>query len=303
MAILLTKSTKVVVQGITGREGSMRAKFMRRLGTNVVAGVTPGRGGEEVDGIPVYNTVKDAVKNHGLFDVSVTFIPGTGLKDAVFEALDSGIKKIVVTAEGIPVHDALQMRKAALSLGAMVIGGNTTGVVTPGQAMMGFIPYWIERVYKPGKLGVMTRSGSLTNEATAMAVRAGFGVSTLIGVGCDTVPMTRFAEVLPLFEKDTETEAVLVIGEIGGTMEEEVAEAIEQKIFTKPLIAFIAGRTAPAGKKMGHAGAIVTGGRGTVAAKTEALIKAGAFVAQRPSLIGEALRQAMSARMVESKVC
>ncbi len=288
MSIFIDDKTKVLVQGITGGEGSFWTKHMVEMGTNVVAGVTPGKEGQSVEGVPVYNTVRTAVAQSQA-DASVLFVPPRFAKDAIFEALEAGIKKIVVTAEGIPIHDAIELRRASLARGAMVIGGNTTGVVTPGAAMMGFIPYWIERVYKPGRIGVMTRSGSLTNEVTAMVVKGGFGVSSLIGIGGDSAPMTRFAEVLGFYEADDDTDAVVIIGELGGTMEEEVAEAIEKKIFTKPLVAFIAGRTAPAGKKMGHAGAIVTGGKGTVAGKVEALTNAGALVAKRPSQMGELL--------------
>ena len=288
MSIFIDDKTKVLVQGITGGEGSFWTKHMVEMGTNVVAGVTPGKEGQSVEGVPVYNTVRTAVAQSQA-DASVLFVPPRFSKDAIFEALDAGIKKIVVTAEGIPIHDAIELRRAALARGALVIGGNTTGVVTAGVAMMGFIPYWIERVYKPGRIGVMTRSGSLTNEVTAMVVKGGFGVSSLIGIGGDSAPMTRFAEMLGLYEADDDTDAVVIIGELGGTMEEEVAEAIEKKIFTKPLVAFIAGRTAPAGKKMGHAGAIVTGGKGTVAGKVEALTNAGALVAKRPSQMGELL--------------
>ncbi len=288
MSIFIDDKTKVLVQGITGSEGSFWAKHMIEMGTNVVAGVTPGKGGQEVEGIPVFNTVKQAAKETKP-DAALLFVPPRFAKDAAMESLSVGIKKMVITAEGIPVHDALVVRQAALANKAMVFGGNTTGVVTAGAAMMGFIPYWIDRVYKAGRIGVMTRSGSLTNEVTAMVVKAGFGVSSLIGIGGDAVPMTRFAEVLPLFEADDDTDAVVIIGELGGTMEEEVAKAITDKVFTKPLVAFIAGRTAPKGKKMGHAGAIVTGGKGTVAAKTQELEKAGALVAKRPSEVGKLL--------------
>ena len=288
MSIFIDDKTRVLVQGITGGEGSFWTKHMVEMGTNVVAGVTPGKEGQSVEGVLVYNTVRTAVAQSQA-DASVLFVPPRFSKDAIFEALDAGIKKIVVTAEGIPIHDAIELRRAALARGALIIGGNTTGVVTAGVAMMGFIPYWIERVYKPGRIGVMTRSGSLTNEVTAMVVKGGFGVSSLIGIGGDSAPMTRFAEMLPFYEADDDTDAVVIIGELGGTMEEEVAEAIEKKIFTKPLVAFIAGRTAPAGKKMGHAGAIVTGGKGTVAGKVEALTNAGALVAKRPSQMGELL--------------
>ncbi|MCX7868543.1 MAG: succinate--CoA ligase subunit alpha, partial [Terrimicrobiaceae bacterium] len=246
----------------------------------------------QVEGVPVFNTVRQAVAETNA-DASVLFVPPAFTKDAVFEALDAGIKKIVVTAEGVPVHDALEIRAAALSEKAMVIGGNTSGVITPGKAMMGIFPYWIDRVYRPGKIGVMTRSGSLTNEVTAMVIKAGFGVSTLVGVGGDSVPGTRFAELLPLFEKDAGTDAVLMIGELGGTMEEEVAETIAARVFTKPMVAFIAGRTAPSGKRMGHAGAIVSHGRGTAAAKNEALREAGIAVADSPATIAETLLRHM----------
>lgn len=285
MSVLIDKDTKVLVQGITGSEGSYWTKHMVELGTTVVAGVTPGKGGQEVEGVSVYNTVQQAV-DATQADASVLFVPPRFAHDAIFEALDAGIRKIVVTAEGIPLHEAMEIRSAARSLGATIMGGNTTGVITPGVAMMGFLPYWIDRVYKPGRVGVMTRSGSLTNEATAMMVAAGYGVSSLLGIGGDAVPLTRFAEMLPAFEADPGTDAVLIIGELGGTMEEEVAEAIEAGVFTKPLVAFIAGRNAPEGKKMGHAGAIVSGGKGTVAGKAKALRAAGALVADKPSQIG-----------------
>jgi succinyl-CoA synthetase alpha subunit len=280
--------TRVLVQGITGKEGSFWTKHMLDLGTQVVAGVTPGKEGQQVEGVPVYHTVKRAIQATQA-DASLLFVPPRFAKDAVLEALAAGIKKIVVTAEGIPVHDAMIIRSAAMSEGALVFGGNTTGIITPDVAMMGFFPYWINRVYTPGRIGVMTRSGSLTNEITAMIVKAGYGVSTLVGIGGDSVPGTRFAEVLPLFEADPDTDAVVIIGEIGGTMEEEVAETIARKEFTKPLCAFIAGWTAPAGKKMGHAGAIVTSGKGTAEAKAKALESVNAQVARRPSQIGKLL--------------
>ena len=206
-----------------------------------------------------------------------------------FEALESGIKKIVTVAEGIPLHDAMEIRTAAKEAEALVIGGNTSGVISPGKAMMGFFPYWIERVYKPGNIGVMTRSGSLTNEVTSMIVKEGFGVSSLIGIGGDSVPGTRFAEMLPLFEKDSETKAVVIIGELGGSMEEEVAESMASGKFSKPIVAFLGGRTAPQGKRMGHAGAIATGMSGTVEGKVKALEAVGAMVADRPSMVGKLL--------------
>ncbi len=292
MSIFMDRTDRVLVQGITGGEGSFWSRHMIDLGTQVVVGVTPGKEGQSIEGIPVYHTIRRAVADMPA-NAAMLFVPPRFTKDAVFEALDAGIKKIVTIADGIPLHDTIQIRKAALSCGARVIGGNTSGVISPGLAMMGMFPYWMERVYKSGRIGVMTRSGSLTNEVTAMVVRAGFGVSSLIGVGGDPVPGTRFAEMLPDYQADEATDAVVIIGELGGTMEEEVADAMCSGAFTKPVVAFLGGRTAPAGKRMGHAGAIVTGGKGSVADKIEAFEKAGAFVADRPALVGELLKQAL----------
>lgn len=296
MSIILDRSTRVLVQGITGKEGSFWTKHMIDCGTNVVAGVTPGREGQYVAGVPVYHSVARASREIPI-DASLLFVPPRFAKEALFEALNAGIKKVVILCDGIPLHDALQMRKAAISAGAMVIGGNTSGIISMGQAMMGFFPYWLDRVYKPGRIGIMTRSGSLTNEVTAEVVRAGFGASSLIGIGGDPVPLTRFAEVLPLFEKDPDTDAVVMIGELGGTMEEEVAEAIEANILTKPLVAFLGGRTAPKGKKMGHAGAIITAGKGTVQDKIIALKAAGALVAKRPREVGMLLESILASKI------
>lgn len=290
MSVIIDAQTRVLVQGITGQEGRFWTGHMIGLGTNVVAGVTPGKEGQEVEGVPVFDTVRRATEEFAA-DASLLFVPPRFARDAVYEALDAGIRTVVVLCEGIPVHDALRIRKAALSQDAMVIGGNTSGVISTGEAMMGFFPHWIERVYSPGRIGVMTRSGSLTNEVTAQIVEAGFGASTLVGIGGDSVPLTRFAEVLPLFESDPGTDAVVIIGELGGTMEEEVAEAIRGESFTKPLVASLGGRTAPEGIRMGHAGAIVTAGKGTVEGKISALEGAGALVADRPSNVGELLRE------------
>lgn len=290
MSIFIDGKTRVLVQGITGQEGSFWTKHMIGCGTDVAAGVTPGKEGMEVEGRRVFHSVRRAVENVDV-DASMLFVPPRFTKDAVFEALDGGIKKIVTVADGIPLHDAVQIRKAALSEGAMVIGGNTSGVISPGLAMMGFFPYWIDRVYKPGRIGVMTRSGSLTNEVTAMVVRAGYGVSSLIGIGGDPVPGTRFAEMLPLFEADGSTDAVVIIGELGGSMEEECASLMKEGRFNKPLVAFLGGRTAPEGKRMGHAGAIVSGGKGTVKDKIAAIEGAGGRVAERPRFVGDHLKE------------
>jgi succinyl-CoA synthetase alpha subunit len=290
MSVIIDAGTRVLVQGITGQEGRFWTGHMIGLGTNVVAGVTPGKEGQEVEGVPVFDTVRRATREFEA-DASLLFVPPRFARDAIYEALDGSIRTVVVLCEGIPVHDALRIRKAALAQDAMVIGGNTSGVISTGEAMMGFFPYWIERVYSPGRIGVMTRSGSLTNEVTAQIVEAGLGASTLVGIGGDSVPLTRFAEVLPLFESDPGTDAVVVIGELGGTMEEEVAEAIEDGSFTKPLVASLGGRTAPEGTRMGHAGAIVTAGKGTVEGKVSVLERAGALVADRPSNVGKLLRE------------
>jgi succinyl-CoA synthetase alpha subunit len=290
MSVIIDAGTRVLVQGITGQEGRFWTGHMIGLGTNVVAGVTPGKEGQDVEGVPVFDTVRRATQEFEA-DASLLFVPPRFARDAIYEALDAGIRTVVVLCEGIPVHDALRIRKAALSQDTMVIGGNTSGVISTGEAMMGFFPYWIERVYSPGRIGVMTRSGSLTNEVTAQIVEAGFGASTLVGIGGDSVPLTRFAEILPLFEFDPGTYAVVIIGELGGTMEEEVAEAIEDGSFTKPLVASLGGRTAPEGTRMGHAGAIVTAGKGTVEGKVSALERAGALVADRPSNVGKLLQE------------
>lgn len=293
MSIFIDGTTRVIVQGATGSEGSFWTKHMMDLGTKVVAGVTPGKEGMRVaNDLPVFHTVRRAAAEHPA-DAALLFVPPRFTRDAVFEALDAGIRKIVTVADGIPLHEALQIRAAARSCGARIVGGNTSGVISPGLAMMGMFPYWIERVYKPGRIGVMTRSGSLTNEVTAMIVAGGFGVSSLIGVGGDPVPGSRFAEFLPDFQADSGTDAVVIIGELGGTMEEEVAHAIAAGSFTKPVVAFIGGRHAPAGKRMGHAGAITSGGSGSALDKIAALRDAGAQVAERPSLVGACLRKAL----------
>ena len=288
MSIFIDQNTKVCVQGITGKEGSFWTKHMIELGTNVVCGVTPGKEGQVIEGRKVYNSVKKAAENHEI-DASMLFVPPKLTKDAVMEALHAGIKKIVTIADGIPLHEMVIIRQAAMEHKAIVVGGNTSGVISPKLAMMGSFPHWIERVYKKGNIGVMTRSGSLTNEVTAMVVEAGYGVSTLIGVGGDPVPGTRFAEFLPMFEQDEETKAVVIIGELGGTMEEDVAEAIANGVFTKPLVAFLGGRTAPKGQKMGHAGAIISGGKGGAEDKIELMKSAGITISKSPADIGKTL--------------
>lgn len=295
MSIYVDEATRILVQGVTGKEGSFWTKNMKEMGSAVVAGVTPGKEGRRVEGVPVYHSVRNAVREHRV-DASMIFVPPRFVLDAVMEALDAGIRKIVAVADGIPLHEAALIRKLGLKSGAAIIGGNTTGIISPGKAMMGCFPYWIERVYRPGRIGVMTRSGSLTNEVTAMVVRAGFGVSTLAGVGGDSVPATRFAELLPLYQQDKDTDAVVIIGELGGTMEEEVAGMMASGAFTKPVVAYLSGRTAPRGTRMGHAGDVISGGRGSVEDKAAILRAAGARVAMRPAQTGELLRDALGAK-------
>lgn len=265
---------------------------MLDAGTKIVAGVTPGKKGMQVHGVPVYNTVCEAVKNHGA-EASVIFVPPAFAKDATFEALESGLRLVVLLADGLPVQDALEIRSYARQKGAVVIGPNTPGMATIGQAMLGFIPVWLSYVYQPGNVGVVARSGSLTNEICSHIVAAGLGQSTFVGLGGDPAPCTRLIEIMDMFQKDLETEALVIIGEVGGSMEEEAAEMILAGRFTKPVVCFIAGRSAPPGKKMGHAGAIISMGKGTVQGKEEALRRAGAMIATRPAEVGVLLQQAL----------
>ena len=289
MGILLSKETKVVVQGITGNEGRFWTERMLEHGTNVTAGVTPGKDGETIHGVPVFGSVEKAVQEKGC-EASAIYVPAVFSKDAVFEALDAGIKLIVLLPEDVPVQDTLEMITFAKEKGAMLLGPNCAGSMTVGECMLGFIPFWLDYVYRPGSVGVVTRSGSLTNEICSHIVHCGMGQTSVIGLGGDQVPGTRFVDILKLFQADEHTEAVVLIGEAGGTMEEEVAELVGQGGFTKPLVAFLAGRTAPPGKKMGHAGAIVSGSRGSVQSKVDALEAVGAKVATRPAEAGELLR-------------
>lgn len=292
MGIFISSRSNVLVQGITGNEGRFWTEWMLKAGTNITAGVTPGKEGESVHGVPVFGSVRKAVREMGC-DTSVVFVPPAFSKDAVFEALDAGIQKVVLLADGVPIQDTLEMKTFAKEVGAMIIGPNTSGVATLGEAMLGFVPFWLEHVYRPGTVGVVTRSGSLTNEVSSHIVRAGLGQSTVVGLGGDPVPGTRFVDILRMFEEDPGTEAVVIVGEPGGTMEEEASELIKQGGFTKPAVAFLAGRTAPPEKKMGHAGAIITGGRGTISGKTEALESAGVKVAIKPSEVGNLLLDAL----------
>ena len=285
MAILCNKDTKLIVQGM-GRMGSFHAGLSVDYGTQVVGGVAPGKGGNEIDGIPIFNTVKDAVEATGA-DASVIFVPPPGAADAILEAADSGLSLAVCITEGIPVTD---MAAAATTLKAYpdfrLLGPNCPGVVTPGQCRIGIAP---AEITIPGPVGVISRSGTLTYEAIDQLTRLGIGQSTCVGIGGDPVIGTTFIDTLELFQADDETKAVVMIGEIGGSAEEEAAQ-FAQDHMTKPVAAFIAGQNAPAGKRMGHAGAIIAGGKGRASDKMEALEAAGVAVAKSPAEIGETLK-------------
>lgn len=276
MAILVDDKTKVMIQGITGHQGSFHTGLMTRYGTRVVAGTSPGKAGQEVHGVPVYNTVDQAVQNHGP-NASVLFIPAPFVKDAAFESIAAGIKLLVIITEGVPLHDAMQVMAYAEERGARVVGPNTFGVVTPGQTKLGIMP---GHVYTPGRVGLVSRSGTLSYEIAHEMSEAGLGISTAVGMGGDRVVGMSFVEVLRAFEHDEETDLVVLVGEIGGSAEEEAAEFI--KTMDTPVVAYLAGRSAPPGKRMGHAGAIVERGRGTYESKQKALEEGGASVAQLP---------------------
>jgi len=274
---------RVVIQGITGREGMARAKLMKGYGTRVVAGVTPGRKGELVHGIPVYDTVEEANEKEGTIDVSVIFIPAAQVKEAALEALEAGIKLLVIVPDRVPLFDVLEIVKVAREKGARFVGPNTLGLISPGKAVVGMIGGRAESArdwFKPGPVGVASRSGGITSAISYYLGRAGVGQSTIIHVGGDAVVGTSHPEVMELFEKDEQTKAVVMFGEIGSTQEERVADLIEKGQFTKPLIAFIGGAAAKSGTRFSHAGAIIEGGRGTHEGKVKRLREAGAYVVE-----------------------
>jgi succinyl-CoA synthetase alpha subunit len=295
VSILVDKSTRVVVQGITGGEGSFHAQQMLEYGTQVVAGVTPGKGGQRFqDRIPIYNTVKEAATEQGA-NASVIFVPAAFATDAVMEAADAGLSLVVCITEGIPTLEMLKVKEYLSSRRTRMIGPNCPGLITPGQCKIGIMPGFI---HQPGKIGVISRSGTLTYEAVNQLTQQGLGQSTCIGIGGDPVIGTTFTDALKLFEADEKTEAVVMIGEIGGTAEEEAADYIKTSM-TKPVVSFIAGQTAPPGRRMGHAGAIIAGGKGTAAEKIDALKVAGVTVCASPAEIGQVtakvLREAANA--------
>ncbi|MCG8342352.1 MAG: succinate--CoA ligase subunit alpha [Chlorobiales bacterium] len=297
MSVLVNKDTRLVVQGITGGEGTFHTSQILEYGTNVVAGVTPGKGGLQYTGndrdsflrpVPVYNTVKEAVENENA-NATVIFVPAPFAADAIMEAAEAGLKVIICITEGIPVNDMMKAYHYVQEKGAVLVGPNCPGVITPGEAKVGIMPGFI---HKKGTIGVVSRSGTLTYEAVHQLTRVGLGQSTCIGIGGDPVIGTRFIDAIKLFAKDDETEGLVMIGEIGGSAEEEAAEYIK-KHFKKPVVGFIAGRTAPPGRRMGHAGAIVSGGKGTAEDKIRAMEKAGIKVVENPADIGEAMLEAL----------
>ncbi|MFN7957512.1 MAG: succinate--CoA ligase subunit alpha [Holophagaceae bacterium] len=287
MAVLVGNHTKLIVQGITGREGLFHAKGSRDYGTNVVGGVTPGKGGTEIEGFPVFNTVKDAVAKTGA-NATMIFVPPVGAADAILEALEAGIELIVCITEGIPVLDMVKVKRVLPDYPkSRLIGPNCPGIISPGLAKIGIMP---GRIHKQGNVGVVSRSGTLTYEAVGQLTALGIGQSTCIGIGGDPVNGTSHIDALRLFQDDPDTHAIIMIGEIGGSAEEEAAEFVKQYV-TKPVVAFIAGQTAPPGRRMGHAGAIISGGKGTAAEKMKALTAAGITVVQSPADMGKALAE------------
>lgn len=289
MSILVNKNTKVICQGFTGKQGTFHSEQAIAYGTRMVGGVTPGKGGQTHLGLPVFDTVKDAVDETGA-DASVIYVPAPFCKDAILEAVDANIQLIVCITEGIPTLDMLESVMIVKEAGVRLIGPNCPGIITPGECKIGIMP---GDIHLPGKVGIVSRSGTLTYEAVKQTSDLGLGQSTCIGIGGDPIPGTNFIDCLELFEKDPKTESILMVGEIGGTAEEETAEYIKQHV-TKPVAAYIAGVTAPKGKRMGHAGAIIAGGKGTAAEKFSALKDAGVKTSHSPAGMGEALQEAMS---------
>jgi succinyl-CoA synthetase alpha subunit len=291
MSILVDEKTKVVVQGITGNEGLFHTRQMVEYGSKVVAGMTPGKGGQSVDGIPVFNTVAEAVKKTDA-NASAIFVPPAFAADAIVEAAEAGISVVVCLTEGIPTLDMVMVRQYLKDKGAKLIGPNTPGVISPGKCKIGVMAGYIHR---PGPVGIISRSGTLTYEVVDQLTKKGIGQSTCVGIGGDQIIGLNYVDLLGMFQEDSGTEAVIMIGEIGGTAEEEAAQFIEKKV-KKPVLAFIAGLTAPPGRRMGHAGAIIAGGKGTAKEKMEALRKAGVRVVSNPALVGEEMQATLKGR-------
>ena len=289
MSVLVDKSTRLVVQGITGKEGTFHTKQMIEYGTNVVGGVTPGKGGTTHEGIPVFNTVADAVKEAGA-NASVIYVPPSFAADAVMEAADAGIPVVVCITEGIPTLDMVKVKEYLKDKSTRLIGPNCPGIISPGKCKIGIMP---GHIHREGNIGVVSRSGTLTYEAVGQLTALGLGQSSAIGIGGDPIVGTTHVDALRLFQADDETVGIVMIGEIGGSAEEEAAAFAKENV-TKPIVAFIAGQTAPPGRRMGHAGAIIAGGKGTAAEKMKALAEAGIHVVKSPADIGNAMKEAIS---------
>jgi len=289
MSILIDENTRVVVQGITGGEGTFHTQRMQEYGTKIVAGVTPGKGGQAHLGVPVLNSVSEAVEKEGA-NASAVFVPAFFAADAIMEAADAGIQTVVCITEGIPTFDMIKVKLFLKDKECSLVGPNTPGIISPGKCKIGIMP---GHIHKPGKIGIISRSGTLTYEAVDQVTQLGYGQSTAVGIGGDPIVGLSFTDLLKLFKEDEGTEAVILIGEIGGTAEEEAAQYIKEEFF-KPVVSFIAGQTAPPGRRMGHAGAIIAGGKGTAKEKMEALDRAGVRVAKSPAEIGLKVKEALS---------
>jgi succinyl-CoA synthetase alpha subunit len=290
LSVLVNKNTRLVVQGITGKEGTFHTKQMVEYGTNVVGGVTPGKGGTTHEGIAVFNTVADAVREQGA-NASVIYVPPPFAADAIMEAADAGVPLVVCITEGIPALDMVKVKEYLADKQTRLIGPNCPGIISPGKCKIGIMP---GHIHKEGRIGVVSRSGTLTYEAVGQLTALGLGQSTAIGIGGDPIIGTTHTDALALFQADDETDGIVMIGEIGGTAEEDAASFAKENV-TKPIVAFIAGQTAPPGRRMGHAGAIIAGGKGTAAEKMKALEEAGIRVVKSPADIGAAMKEALGA--------